>query len=381
MSWMPCPVCDQKNPPNSNRCTSCAADFTDPDVMAMMGKDTSSVASPVIDGGALTHSTILGVSEQGLENGTALRKLAFVGIALLAIGFLIPVSHNYVDSSSAWNALQHAPAIALLFPALAIAMGLMASFAPLLPWQRSVLLLTAGVIGLTTLPFLGHLSGSPEKFLPAILLGMLAGTWGLILRGFDAQSAVARKLTIAGAVLIVVGFLLPMSDAATGLPLEIRLFLTASIDSASPLSLYSEAFNRDPMIFFVIVFLFLPLLLIPIGAAIAFPKPSGAWDKLGLILKPITWIAILYLPLLFALFAFNLMGYELGRYILIDKHYLASDEFQSAAISGRIRLMLLATAFSLWATLPIVAVAKEFFSASKNSDAKLPSEDGEKTSS
>lgn len=325
-----------------------------------MGQDPSDVVAPEIAGGSLAHSKTLGFSEDSLVDGTGIRKLAMIGLLPLIAGFLLPIHDNFVDSTSAWSALDRGPSIALLFPLVAIVLGLVAFLAPLSSWVRSAILMSAGAFGLASLPFLGEFSGSPEKFMPLILLGTLIAGWGLVLRSLDAQADMPRRILIAGAVLTLIGFLIPMSSAGQSLPIEVRFFLHGEMGSSSPLGAYSEAFNRSPMVAFSVFYLFLPLVLLPIAAVIAYPKPSGAWDKMGLILKPITWIIVLYIPIGFVLFLLNMMGGDGTEYVIIDKHYISDDEFRSGAMYGRLRQLLLATSFALWAVVPVVSLAKRF---------------------
>ncbi len=356
MSWPPCPVCSHRNPSESMRCSACAADFSDPDVKAMMAED--SVESFEVAAGSLAHGKFLGVSEATLIDGSAVRKLAAFGALVLAGAFFIPIAIDFGDAVMPWKALGHAPAIALLFPSLAILMGLTAALLPLQPWQRSTILLAAGIVGLTTLPFLGVFSGSPEKLLYLIWLGLIVASWGLILRCYDSQSMLARRLAILGATLAVAGFFLPIAGAADALPLELRLYLRGSVDSASAFSVYKEAFNRTPMVFFSTVYLFLPLVLLPVAAIVAWTKPKNAWDKSGLLVRPAAWIAVIYIPLGFALFAFNLVGDEGGRLVL-DGVVYAWDDVVSASFLGRLRLLLLAAVFATWATFPSVTLLKQ----------------------
>ncbi len=381
MSWFACPVCSTNNQPKSIRCSSCGADFTDPDLMAMMGQDMSAVVAPDIAAGSLSHSRFLGFSRDALEDGNAIRKIAIIGTILLLGAFFIPVSSDYRDSLFAWKALDHAPTIALMFPVLAAIMALAAAFAPLENWQRSIVLVLAGMVGIGTLPFLGHLSGSPEKFMPLISLGMVVGAWGLIQRCFDSQSDVARKLLIAGAVLSILGFFIPMAASDSAIPVELRFYLHGELGKASPFTIYKTVFNKDPLVFFSTVYLFLPLLLLPLAAALAWPKPKEAWDKMAIFITPMAWLVVLYLPVGLALFAFNLLG-DQATNVIIDGHYLRWEDFTSAALKGRFRLMLLASAFSLFATLPIVGVMAHFLgkktagdTAPASTDDATPSED------
>jgi hypothetical protein len=364
MNWFNCPVCDQSNAPHSNRCSACAADFSDSDVMAMMGQDASDLPSLDVAAGSLDHGKFLGVSKSGLEDGSAVKKLALFGAAMLAAAFLIPVAPEFGESMPAWKAMDHAPSIPLLFPVLAALMGMAAAFAPLESWQRSVTLVLAGLIGLGTLAFLGPLSGSPAKFMPVLILGCVVSAWGLILRSFDSQSDIARRVLVGGAVLTVLGFLIPMSDAQDAVPMELQFFLREEIGSAMPLSAFTTVLNKDPMVFFSSVYLLMPLLLFPLAAAVSWSKPKEAWDKRSGLIRFIAWIAVLYAPLGFALFTFNLMGYE-GTMVIIDNQVIDWDDFQGVALTGRFRLTLLSAAFAAWATLPIVAVAKHFASGAE----------------
>lgn len=376
MSWFACPVCSTNNAPKSIRCSSCGADFTDVDVMAMMGQDMGSVLAPEIAAGSLAHSNFLGFSRDSLEDGRAVRKLAVLGALMLLGAFLIPVSSDYRDSLFAWKALDHAPSIALLFPLLAAVMALVAAFAPLENWQRSLVLVLAGMGGIATLPFLGNLSGSPEKLMPLISLGLVVAAWGLILRSFDSQSDLARKLIIGGALVAVIGFFIPMAGADSALPIELRFYLNGEIGTGSAFTVYKTVFNKDPLVFFSTVYLFLPLVLLPLAAAASWPKPKEAWDKMALFIKPVAWFVVLYLPIGFALFAFNLLGNEETR-VIIDGHYLKWEEFTSAALKGRFRLLLLAAGFSAFATLPFVGVAAHFFPAKNPTQKKADSGSGE----
>jgi uncharacterized membrane protein len=240
-------------------------------------------------------------------------------------------------------------------------MGLVAGLAPLHAWQRGTILLVAGVLGLCTLPFLGTLAACPAKFMPVLLIGSILATWGLILRSFDAQSDSARRILIGGAALTLIGFLIPMADAQDALPIELQFFLREDIGSASPFTAYYKVLNRDPMVFFSAVYLLMPLVLLPLGAALSWAKPKEAWDTHSGLIRPIAWIAIVYLPVAFALFTFNLFGYE-GSRVIIGTQVVPWDTFSSVALTGRFRMILLSAAFAAWASLPIVAVAKHWIS-------------------
>ena len=359
MSWKPCPVCSQNNPSNSMRCSSCGADFSDPDVMAMMGEDVSNIVAPEVAAGSLAHGKVLGFSEQGLISGSSVRRLALVGAIFLVAAFLVPVSIDFDERVLVWKALDSAPAIALLFPALAALMGLVAFIAPLHAWQRSATLVSAGVIGIATLPFLGGLSGSPEKLLPLIWLGTLIGGWGLLLRCYDAQSDLARKVIIGGAVIAIAGFFLPISDPQKAVPLELRFYFRESMDSASAFTAYKTVFNRDPTVYFSTVYLFMPIVLLPLAATLSWAKPTGAWDKSGMFLRPLAWLAVLYVPLGFALFAFNLLGENDGR-VVIERTMHAWNDVTSHALLGRLRLLALGAVFALWASMPIITLLRHF---------------------
>ena len=46
----------------------------------------------------------------------------------------------------------------------------------------------------------------------------------------------------------------------------------------------------------------------PCRAALSWAKPKEAWDTRSGIIRPITWFAVLYAPIGYALFTFNLLG-------------------------------------------------------------------------
>ena len=71
----------------------------------------------------------------------------------------------------------------------------------------------------------------------------------------------------------------------------------------------------------------------------------------------------------------DLIGNEETR-VIIDGHYLKWEEFTSAALKGRFRLLLLAAGFSAFATLPFVGVAAHFFPTKKTvNDAGMVEDD------
>ena len=185
------------------------------------------------------------------------------------------------------------------------------------------------------------------------------------MRCFDPQSDLARKIIIGGAALTIIGFFIPMSSADTALPVELRFYLRGEIGSASPFTVYKTVLNKDPLVFFSTIYLFLPLLVIPFAAAAAWPKPKEAWDKLALVVTPAAWLVVVFVPIGFALFAFNLLGDENTR-VIIDGHYLTWEQFTSTALQGRFRLLLLSAGFSLWATLPFVGIAAHFFPTTRS---------------
>jgi len=158
-----------------------------------------------------------------------------------------------------------------------------------------------------------------------------------------------------------------MASAANSIPVELRFFLQEEMGSAMPVAAYYKVLNRDPMVFFSSIYLLLPLVLLPAGAALAWAKSEGAWDTRSMIIKPIAWIAVLYVPLGYALFTFNLFGMD-GQLVRIDGHVISWDDFSSAALLGRCRLLALSTGFALWATLPIVGVAKHMASRAATRD-------------
>lgn len=352
-SWTHCPVCAQRNPPHTMRCTACGADFSDPDVQALAGVDASSLDLGA--SGSLASSVFLGVSEDGLTSGTSLRSLAVVGAALAGLGFLLPVSTDFVELGAAWNA--GGPTFALWFPVVALLAGVVVAALPrIAPLHRAGLLTAVGVVGLLTLPSLAALGGAPEKALVPLTLGLaLVGT-GLVLRLMSPHSQPARLLVAAGAIATVAGLLLPVGDADSALPVELRFYLDDALGTAPPAQAYTTVFQPDPTIVFVTLLALLPLLVAPIAAGLAWPRPSGAWDRLDLVLRPLAWLCVLYWPLSYALSALNVMGWDYARSVIIDHRYISVDDFTTSALAGRLRVAVLALGYALWAQLPAVTL-------------------------
>lgn len=326
-----------------------------------MAAGAEDAPSPADLGGAgvLASDKFLGFSVDSLAEGPGVKKLALLGAILLGAAFLFPVSTNFEDFQFAWSATEGGPAFALLFPALAALFGLVAALAPnVAPWIRGAVLSGFGLLGLLIcIPSLGALAGAPEKILAPLTLGLVLGGTALILRVVYPREQKPRYLLAAGAALAAAGLLIPVSAPWDALPLELRFYLHFQEgESGAPLGVLFDVFNRDPIVFFSVLYLLLPLALLPAAAVLSWPRPGGPWDKSGLVLRPLAWLAVLYVPLGLGLFTFNVLGWSMGGLVQTGEHVVRFEEFTRTALVSRARLATLAAGFALWAQLGAVAL-------------------------
>lgn len=320
----------------------------------MAGLPAEALSEPG-EGGSLASNKFLGISIDSLCDGVALRKLAIAGAIALAIGFLIPMAPSY-QRQWPWELLGGGAwlSLSLLFPIIAAAVGLAAVLLrKLKPVAVAAMLCASGVIGLALcIPGLGDLAGTPSKLMPLLALGLVAAGSALVVRSVDPDSGLARKTLAAGAGLAVVGLLIPLSDAYQFLPTELWFYIdTEKLGSASPLGAYADAFNRDPIVFFSALYLMLPAVLLPIAAAIAWPRPRSHWDGSGLVLRPIAAVVLLYVPIGFALYLFNMMGLSDNSLVYLHGDVLTFEEFSGKLMIGRAKLLVLGGGFAMWAQL------------------------------
>lgn len=364
MSWTVCPICSQKNPPGMHRCSACGADFDDPDVQALAGSAAAVPGSSLGAPGALSASRFLGMSLDGLIDGTAARRLAVAGALCVALGFLTPVSLDFDSLVPAWTAAGRGAgtAFAIYMPLLAVILALVAGWAPLAARARTGLLCAAGLAGLVSLPWGGDLAGAPSARLSVFMLFIPLAGGAVALRLASPTSQVARRALVAYAVLTVAALLVPMAKLGRLLPMELTFYLEPRSfhQTASVAGAFLKVMNRDPMVLFVSLMALVPLAALPAAVILAWPRPGGVWDRSSLPLRAVGWLLALYVPLTYALYAFNLTGVDFAGLVGTGHRVVAFDHFVKTTMVGRVRLALLGAGFSLWACLGSLSLLARF---------------------
>lgn len=366
MAWFPCPICSTKNPRGAMRCSSCGAAFDDPDVRALGGQAAAVTPESLGEAGSLSASRFLRFSLEGLVDGSSVARLALVGAALLAVGFLLPLTMDFETLVPAWKAVnRRGPDMALVYPIGAVFFGLVFGLAPLkvrisrVPVSggaRATALAALGVAGLATLPSLGRFAGANEAPLTLVPLLLMPAAAAIILRLHQPRDRPPRITLIAAGALAMAALFIPFADAWRVLPTELRFYLEGpeQLATGSTAGAFLEVWNRDPNVLFVCAFALLPLAMVPAAILVAWPTPSGIWDKAGLVLRPIGWLVLLYLPFSYALQAFNLTGWDVAGVVGTGEHVVRYEDFVKTTMVGRVRLAFLAGGFSLWAGLGLV---------------------------
>jgi hypothetical protein len=365
-----CPVCEAPWRSDTNVCTSCGADLYDPDVQAFaqgrapgtvpVGANDPAREAASGDAGTLGAGQILGVRAEGLADGSALRRLGVVGGLALLVAFVLPALREFEREGArwigddwhfvgilkfSWDLMGQGHALALVYPLVAgvggIALGLVPGLSP--AW-RGKLLALLGLVGIVVSAGpLGTYALAPTDLATLPTLGILVAGGAMAWRMLAPGSVRARQALVAAGVIFVVGMVLPVADLAPRLPFDYSFDrLNVELAHAVPVVQIARGLDRRALaLFFVAVWLLAPLVLVPAAAALSWRKPRGVWDKDGLALRPLAWVLVLYLPILYALMAFSATGWE--------------DQLSKSAVLGRTRLILVVAPFALWAQLGMLA--------------------------
>lgn len=362
---MNCPICARFLPDGSRRCSQCGADFQDPDVLALIQAPkpppTSVVSSDVrrVGAGGLSIDRFLGMSAAGIADGSSFQRVGLIGAACLLIGFLVPIDLDFRGSEMPLAILDRGPRAAILVPLiLAIAGGVVALLKRgSVPVVAIAGLFAAGGLVELTLglaPF-GRAAGTPSS-LPILTWGgvALAGI-GVSVRILRPADPFAKWFVLAGALLYIGGGLLAHDDVATLVPLEYQVIARYETGlDGSVLGLARDALD-DAFTLVLGVHALLPVVLLPLAAALAFRPPSGVWDTSGNVLRALGLAIVLWLPLGFLGGMINVWGWPRGVFYDGDRA-ISMEALTSALLVGRVRLLLLSAGAMLWLTAGVTAL-------------------------
>lgn len=355
-----CPICDRANARDARRCKSCGADFEDAELAAQLGRPLGGGGDD--DGDInLSSDRFLGVRWLGLEVGGDLRTVALLGGLVFAVAAVVPVNLDFTGVKATWSVLGTGPTVALLLPVICAALGL-AIASPLgryLPPPALAGALVAG--GAAVLLFgvtpLGAGCALPERTPWLVWLGLPLAGAGVVVRVMKPRDAHARWVVVGGAVLVVLGMLLPHTDARPSLPGEYVLYMKDDrLLDASLLGASLEGFDHDVMLRFLSMWHLLGVGLVVAAAGLCLPTPQGPWDSLGLALRPIGFVLAFYIPLTMALYTLNIMGWRGADYVIWQDRYRDWDDFTNALFAGRARALVVSLPAAAWLVTGLVGL-------------------------
>jgi len=356
---MKCPICDRDNDRDARRCRSCGADFEDAEVAAQLDRprpDEDEDGEIDLSGGRY-----LGVRWLGFEAGGDLRRLALIGGILFALCAVLPVKLGFGPVQASWGALEHGPKLALLLPFVLAAIGVTLAT----PLGRALPpIAVAGVLaaaGAAALPLaltpMGEHAGTTVHTLWLPWLGTAIAAAGVAIRVLRRKDPHARWIIVGGAVLAVLGMLLPHGDAREYLPGEFSLYMRGrQLADTGLLSAWTDGFDNDSMIRFLSLWHLLELVLLGLAVGFAMQPSTGPWDSKGLVLRPVGVALVFHLTLTLLLYTVNVMGWNAFDVVYWHDHRYAWDDFTGGMFAGRARLALLSLPASIWLVAGLVGL-------------------------
>lgn len=360
---MLCPICDRDNPLDARRCKACGADFEDPEIASQLVRPAGRPGTSADDDGEpnLQGDRYLGVRWIGLEVGNDLRTIALLGGLGFAIAAILPVALDFVKVRAVWSSLSAGPTFALVLPMVLAALGI-AIGTPL--GRKLPAAVTAGVLTVGAALVLGYAIAAQGQY-GALSTRTWWGPWfglpiagaGVVVRILRRRDPYARWIVVGGAVIMLIGMLLPFTDGRTALPGEYSLFmggkdlLDVSIAGAS-----FDGFDYDAMVRFLSMWHLLAIGLAVGAATFALPMSKGPWDSPGLVLRPLGWVLVFWLPATFALYTLNIVGWHGADWIVWRDHYYKWDPFTTALFAARIRVAVLAIPACAWLALGLAGL-------------------------
>ena len=350
---MRCPICDRDNPGDARRCKACGADFEDPELAAQLDRPATAAddGEPNLQG-----DRYLGVRWIGLEVGGDLRKVALIGGIGFAIAAVLPLSLDLEKVRAVWSVLDDGPAFALLVPFLLAAIGIGLWFGEKLPP-----VVTAGVLAAGGLAVLGFAIAPQGKY--ALLMtrtwwapwiGVAIAGAGVVIRVLRRRDPYARWIVVGGAAIVLIGMFLPYTDGRSALPGEFPMFmrdqdlLDKSIGGAS-----YDGFDSDAMVRFLSLWHIALIGLCAAAAGFSIGMSRGPWDSAALVLRPLGWVLVFWVPATFALYTLNITGWK-AESMGVDRELW--DRFTTSLFAGRIRIAALAIPAAAWLAIGLAGL-------------------------
>jgi hypothetical protein len=303
-------------------------------MLAAPARPLTAPADAPIEAGALADTHLFGMTAAGLLDGTSLRRIAWIGAALLLVGALLPI-----DVGGGLRLALGVDEVSGLAQALPIAMVLLGVALALVKQLPAIavaaLLAIAGVselaFGLT--PF-GADAMTPFELPIATWLGLAVGAVGITVRVLRPTDPAAPWILVAAAAIYLGGGLLPHDDVDPLLPVELQVVGGLHSDGA----VLSRAVDGlgDGMLFLPALSLLVPGAMLAIAALLAFRQPEGVWDRSGLPLRLLGMAIVLAIPLAYAFDGFNLLGFRF------------QDGEHPHVVVMRLRLAMLSAGAALW---------------------------------
>ena len=348
---MLCPICDRDNDADARRCKACGADFEDPEIAAQLVRPQGAGGDD--DEPNLSGDRYLGVRWIGLEVGGDLRRVALLGGLAFALASVVPIAVDLQHVRGVWSVLGDGPTFALVVPMLLAAIGLVLATPAGKALPPAVVAGALALGGALTIGFVVARQGGTAALSTRTWWGPWFGASivgaGLIIRILRRRDPYARWIVVGGAALAVIGMLVPYTDSRVALPGEYTLFLRGRelIDS-SVASASLEGFDAEPMVRFISLWHLGLFALVGLAAGFALSMSTGPWDRHGLVLRPIGWVSVFWLPASLALYTLNIMGWSGYDWVRWDGGYYDWDKFTTALFFGRVRLLIATIPAAAW---------------------------------
>lgn len=347
---MLCPICDRDNALDARRCKACGADFEDPEIAAQLqrpaGLGGDDDGEPNLQG-----DRYLGLRWIGLEVGGDLRRFALIGGIAMLLAAALPISLDFEHIRAVWSIVDDGPTFALLLPfvlgAVAIVLAIVGDRLPRYVTSGALALGGLLVIGFAVAPQ-GEYSHLMRKTWWGPWLGVAVIGAGVIVRVLRRRDPYARWIVAGGAAIVLIGLFLPFTDGRAAMPGEYSMFMrdTDLLDKSVAGASY-DGFDSDSMVRFLSMWhmVLIALVLTAVGAALVASR--GPWDSPALVLRPLGWVIVFWLPLTMLLYTLNITGWK-NEDLWDAAQHDAWDRYTNALFVGRARLAALTIPAAAW---------------------------------